>query len=290
MVAHALHDVAGVLGVEESHGQGEELTEEVGDDGQVDPHAHVEQQPAAHEVDGRGAEREHELPGKHEPYEAYVALGDAAVDYGLGEQRQQQLQGAAHGQPRRHVGQGAAVAPHVAQQEAQRARPGGAPGSCVGPEACRRLQEQGYALVLAAGARAEPALLHLAAPAHHQPPGGVGKAVARPAAAALYAVKHHEVLLPPMEDGGQRHLAKGIKRKAASHRVKPIGFGCAAQPQQRRPLGRGRAKGLHLGHGAPPPIVLKHHAEAGHAALHGIVLEIQREAVHVISGVKELGS
>lgn len=76
----------------------------------------------------------------------------------------------------------------------------------------------------------------------------------------------------------------------ASHRVKPIGFGCAAQPQQRRPLGRGRAKGLHLGHGAPPPIVLKHHAEAGHAALHGIVLEIQREAVHVISGVKELGS
>jgi hypothetical protein len=48
----------------------------------------VEQQPSAYEVGGRPPDDNHKLTEQDEPYEIYVAVTDATVNYCLCEKRQ----------------------------------------------------------------------------------------------------------------------------------------------------------------------------------------------------------
>ena len=94
VVGHALQQVAGELGVEEAHGEFEELDEEVADERDVDAHGDVEQQPAADEVGGCAANDDHQLAEEHKPDEADVFVADADVDNPLREKGHEQLEDA----------------------------------------------------------------------------------------------------------------------------------------------------------------------------------------------------
>ena len=280
VVGHALQQVACVLGVEEGHGKAEQLGEEVGQYAKVDPHADVRKQPAAHEVEGRGAEREHELARQHEPHKANVAQGYAPVYHGLGEQGQQQLYGAPYGQPCQHMGEGSLVAADIGHQEAHRAGVAATlAGGCLG-EGRGGFQEHGYALVFAIGARAEPALLKLGGRIFHEALGRVGHTVAQPAPAPPDAVEHHKVALPPVEYAGQRGLGKHIHRQAPADGVQAQGLGGTAHAEQRDTLGRRRTQLLDLGRRHLAAVVFAHHLQAGYAALHGVVLHAKGENGH----------
>ena len=96
MVVHTLHEVVHQLGVEERHGQLQELDEEVAHQRDVDSHGDVQQQPAADEIDGRTAHREHQLSQEYQPDKADVLVPDAHVHDALREERKDELQQAAH--------------------------------------------------------------------------------------------------------------------------------------------------------------------------------------------------
>ncbi len=96
VVVYPLHEVTHKLGVEERHRQFQQFDEEVAHQRDVDHHGDMQQQPPVYEVDGRAAEGEHQLTEQYQPDEADVLVFDAHVDDGLGEERQDELQEAAH--------------------------------------------------------------------------------------------------------------------------------------------------------------------------------------------------
>lgn len=95
VVFDALQQVARELGVEELHGQFHQFDKEVGDEGDVDAGADMQQYLAADEVDCGAAEQQHHLGDEHQPDKADVFPGDASVHDGLGKEREDELQQAA---------------------------------------------------------------------------------------------------------------------------------------------------------------------------------------------------
>ena len=96
MVAHALHEVAHQLGVEERHRQLEQLDEEVAHKRNIDAHGDMQQEPSTDEVNGGAAHREHQLSEKYQPDKTDILILDAHIDDGLCEEWQDELQKASH--------------------------------------------------------------------------------------------------------------------------------------------------------------------------------------------------
>ena len=95
MVVHTLHEVAHQLGVEERHGQLQELDEEVAYQRNVYAQRDVEQQPAADKIDGSSTNGKHQLPKEYQPYKADILVLNTHIHNGLCEERQNKLQQAA---------------------------------------------------------------------------------------------------------------------------------------------------------------------------------------------------
>ena len=87
MVVDALQDIARHLGVEVAHRQLHQLDEKVGDEGDVDACAQMQQYPSAYKLHGAAAEGQHQLGDEHQVYEAEVLVVDAEVHDGLREER-----------------------------------------------------------------------------------------------------------------------------------------------------------------------------------------------------------
>ena len=104
-VCHALQDVSRLLGVEEAHGQPQQLHEEVGHKRYVDLCSDVQQQPPPDEVDDRPSQGDGQLSCQHEADESHVLSGDASVHDRLREEGQRQLQQAGHEQSEHHLQQ-----------------------------------------------------------------------------------------------------------------------------------------------------------------------------------------
>ena len=91
MVVDALQDISRHLGVEVAHGQFHQLDEEVGDEGDVDACAQMQQDPSSDEFHGTAAESQHQLGDEHKVYEAEVLVVDTEVHDALREERQHEL-------------------------------------------------------------------------------------------------------------------------------------------------------------------------------------------------------
>ena len=92
MVVHPLQQVAHQLGVEEGHGQLQQLDEEVADQRDVYPHADAQQYPPAYEVHRCAADGQHQLSDKYQIDEIQVPVLDSYVHNGLCQEGEDELQ------------------------------------------------------------------------------------------------------------------------------------------------------------------------------------------------------
>ena len=283
MVAHPLHEVAHQLGVEERHGELEQLDEEVAHQRYVDAHGDMQQQPAADKVDGRTAEGQHQLAEQYQPDEAEILVLDAHVYDGLCEEWQHELQQAAHRKAENHLPKIAFVFPDVAKEEAE--RPWIlfailAVAFCLGRvEGGRGLKQHGYPLVLPTRPRAYPMVPEFIAAVAHQPLARVGDIEELSLA---HLVEHHEVVLVPMEDAGKRSLRQIVDGCPHADRMQPHVVGGLTDSQQRDTLRRDMADLREPFHRDLSPIVQADHLEACHTALHRVELFDEGEPAHLL--------
>ena len=159
MVVHTLHEVAHQLGVEERHGQLQELDEEVAHQRDVDSHGDVQQQPAADKIDGGTAHSEHQLSQEYQPDKADVLVLDAHVHDALREERKDELQQAAHEQAQDDLSEVTAVLLNITKEKLERAFLPGLSVCLLFIKRRGRFQKHGYSLRLTARLCAYPVLL-----------------------------------------------------------------------------------------------------------------------------------
>jgi hypothetical protein len=174
VVVHTLHEVAHQLGVEERHRQLQELDEEVAHQRDVDSHGDVQQQPAADEIDGRTAHREHQLSQEYQPDKADVLVLDAHVHDALREERKDELQQAAHEQAQDDLPEVTAVLLDVTKEKLERAFLPGLSVCLLFIKRRGRFQKHGYSLRLTARLCAYPVLLELFKTEFYKPLPRVG--------------------------------------------------------------------------------------------------------------------
>lgn len=102
MVVHALLQVAHQFRVEERHRQTQHFHEEIADQGDIDVHAHLQQQPPPPEIHHRTAQRQHQLSRQHQIDELDILVLDTHIDNRLRKERQRQLQETAYQQGHRY--------------------------------------------------------------------------------------------------------------------------------------------------------------------------------------------
>lgn len=120
MVVHALHEITHELGVEERHRKFQEFDEKVAHQRDVDTHRDMQQQPAADEIDGSTAERQHQLAKQNQPDEAYILILDAYIHDGLREEWQDELQQAADDHSQHDLSEISLVFPDIAKEKPER--------------------------------------------------------------------------------------------------------------------------------------------------------------------------
>ena len=163
-------------------------------------HRDMEQQAAAYEIGGGAPEDDHEFAEEHEPNEVYVIVADTDIDYALGQEGHDELQRASDEQREEYPEEMGAIATHVFPEECGG---GGARVIFVAylSEFLGRLEEHGDSLLPVAVSRRDPMPRHLFTVAGIFPFSGVGDMEA-PAIPAD-PVKHHEMVLVPMEYAGE---------------------------------------------------------------------------------------
>ena len=280
MVAHALHQVAHQPGVEEAHGQPQQLDEEVGDERDVDAHADVQQDPPLDEVEGGLAGHQRQLPQQDQPDEAQVLVVDAQVDDGLRQEREKQLEEAADGKPQEDLPEIVPVTLEVAEQEGE-GTPLRLPGHPFAEEGRGRLSEHGDPLVLAPRAGLDPSRLERRAVVLPQPLARVRDVVdGLPAPLAADPVEDDEMVLVPVQDGGQLDLGQLPGRQPAADGFQPQFGGGLADAEQRDPLAARPAEPVEVFGGILLAPIGADHPQAGDAALHGVVLTVQGKFSH----------
>lgn len=91
MVVHPLHQVAHQFGVEEGHGEFQQFDKEVGDQGDIDAHADMEQYPSADKIHTGAAYGQYELPQQNKVYDTEVLMGNAYIYNGLCKEGEDEL-------------------------------------------------------------------------------------------------------------------------------------------------------------------------------------------------------
>jgi len=86
MIVYPLHDIPCPFGFEEDQGQLHQFYEEVGDDGNVDTGADVQEEVAPEEVDDGIAHEEGELEEEDEDDEVYLFVSYSVIDHALREE------------------------------------------------------------------------------------------------------------------------------------------------------------------------------------------------------------
>jgi len=114
-----LHDVADHLGVEEADGQLHQLDEEVGDDGDVDAGADVEQNPRADELHGCLCQVEGELGDEDDHHETEVVVADTVINDALGKEGEDELEQRAEQHPEKELHDEFLVGFEILQHEAE---------------------------------------------------------------------------------------------------------------------------------------------------------------------------
>ena len=205
MVADALHDVADHLGVEEADGQFHQFDEKIGNDGDVDTGADVEQNPRADEFHGGLRYIQCKLRDENEGDKAELVVPDTVINNALGEEWEDELEQCAEQHAEEELHDEFFVGAEVLQYEAQFGLVRLFIFHCV--EIGGGFQQQGDALVLPVVAGAEPAgkeLLHgefdsaLCGVGHEDSTDILVSFLLRP-----YVVHHHKMVLFPVYDAGQ---------------------------------------------------------------------------------------
>ena len=119
MVTHPLHDIPYHFGVEKRHGKFHQLDQEIGQDGNVDPCAHVQKYPGPDKLHYGTAEKEHELRHQDEIDEIDVTVLDTNIDHRLGEKRKDELQNTAGQQAQPQLEQQIFVGQNVPEQDTE---------------------------------------------------------------------------------------------------------------------------------------------------------------------------
>lgn len=148
----------------------------------------------------------------------------------------------------------------------------------VGVKRRSGFNEHCHSPVLFARACAQPMFLHVRCRSHHQPLARVGN-VKLPAAAP-HAVKHNEVVLVPVQYARHRSLRNLLQAHPTAHCVQSQPLRRLAYTQQRHALRRCEAQPRQIFQAVLPAIMLAHHAQAGHSALHRIMLDISFNLLH----------
>ena len=208
MVADALHDVADHLGVEEADGQFHQFDEKIGNDGDVDTGADVEQNPRADEFHGGLRYIQCKLRDENEGDKAELVVPDTVINNALGEEREDELEQCAEQHSEEELHDEFFVGAEVLQYEAQFGLVRLFIFHCV--EIGGGFQQQGDALVLSVVAGAEPARQELLYGEFDFPLARVGHKdgsfVFIAAFVCLYVVHYHKMVLFPVYDAGQRGL------------------------------------------------------------------------------------
>ena len=211
-------------------------------------------------------------------HEAYVLVLYAHIYHGLRQERQHQLQQAAQQQAHGYLPEVPPVLLHVPEEEAQRAAL--ALRVIVAMSVKRRsgFNEHCHSPILFARARAHPVLLHILCRPHYKSLARVGNII--PPAAAPHAVKHNEVVLVPVQYAWQRNFRQLFQAYASAHRVQSQPLSRLAYAQQRHALRRCKAQPRQILRAVLPAIMLAHHAQAGHSALHRVMLDVCLKLLH----------
>ena len=275
VVAHPLQQVAHHLRVKETQRQSRQLRQEVGDQRDVDPAVHVQQDPAPDELHRELGGDDHQLGDQDEGDEAQVVVAHAHVDQALRQEGEDELQQAGRHHAQDQLPQLAAVGRQVAEEIAHAPPPRPlllAQRQEVGP----RLQQQGRPRVLPRHPGAQPAALELLPAVDRPPRRGVGD-VETP---LLGAVADHEMRLVPMQDAGQgAGPLQLVDRHPHAPRPEADRLRRLADAQHRDALAgdeRFLAQALDR---IIPPVIAGDHPQASRAAVHRVELVVYGEGV-----------
>ena len=268
MVAHPLQQVAHHLRVEEAQRQPRQFRQEVGDQRDVDPAVHVQQDPAPDELHRELGADDHQLGDQDERNETEVIVADTGVHQALRQEGQDQLQQADRHHSQHQLDHLTAVRVEVTEKVAD--PPAAGPLLLAQrPEVRTRLQQQGRAGILAVHPGAEPAAGELLPAVGDPPRGGVGNVkVPLPD-----PVADHEMGLVPMQDAGQRAMPlQLVERHPHPLRPEPDRLRRLTDPQHRHPLAGDKGPFPQVLDRVGPPIIAGNHPQTGRAAVPEIQL------------------
>ena len=150
--------------------------------------------------------------------------------------------------------------------------------TAVGKSRGRR-QQHGHPLILASRVGAHPVVGHLVARICHQPLARVGYVILT--AVPAYPVKHHEVVLVPVQYARQGRHAQVVHRQPAAYCLHAQPFGGVAYAEQRHAFVGGETQLRKVFRAVFLTVMGAHHAQTCLSALHGIVLMVNLELAHV---------
>ena len=241
MVVHALHEITHELGVEERHRKLQELDEKVAHQRDVDTHRDMQQQPAADEVNSRTAERQRQLAEQDQPDEADILILDAYIHNGLREERQDELQKAAHDHSQHNLSEISLVFPDIAKEKPERT------GILFfftfsvpiqRKERRRCFKEHGNAFVITIAARTYPVTFKLIKIIFYQSFPWIGNIEL---SFILDLVENYEMVLIPVEDTRQRSLIQGLNVDPGTERMQSQRVGGFINAKQRHAFRCGKA-------------------------------------------------
>ena len=193
----------------------------------------------------------------------------AHVHYCLRQERHHQLQQASEREAEEDVEEIFPVLLQVTEKEAERAFLIFT-GCGVPAELFCRLEKQCNPFLLPMGIRAEPVFFKFPSAVDASPLSGVSYVESLSVSGNL--VKHHEMVLVPVQDGGERAFAQTVYGNFSAAVFKPQSFCGIADAFERYALDRGVAYARDFLQRLVPAEMAAHHSEACRAALHRVAL------------------
>jgi hypothetical protein len=276
VVADALQDVAGHFGIEKSHRQTHQFDKEIGNQGDVDARAQVQQYPATNKFDGCAAEGQYQLSNQYQVDETNVLVVDPDIDNGLSEERNNQLQQTAEQQSQKQLENQIFVRFQISKEK----RKSFAVDFLIfqSIKVGRGFQQQNDSFVFAVFFGAEPTVAKFLFGVFEFSGGGVGDKKGLPF--AVYFIEYDEMVLIPVDNAGQWGFFQLIEREPRTDGSETYILGGFGDTEHGNAFTGNMRFFSETFERIDAPVMGGDHAEAGGAAVHGVVLEEGRESTH----------
>ena len=238
----------------------------------------MQQYPSPDELHRRAAEGQHQLRHQHQPDKAQILVVDAEVHHALRQEGQHQLYPAAQQQPQQQLPHQLPVGFQVRVHKGE-ALPVHLPLVAVVLLRVKlrgRLQQQRHPRVQPVLLRAEPAAAELRPRISQLPRSRVG----HPHLPSVHLVHHYKVLLVPVHNAGQGRLPQPAVVHLHADAPQPYLLRRLADAQHRHPLTGQETLFPQPLQRVAFAIVRRHHAQAGGAAVHLVVLYVVGKSFH----------